>query len=61
MAELSAAALGVPVVMVATGADLARTAKAHGISVVGGEVAQMPDTYAAGYAGIFVTVVGIEK
>jgi phosphoribosylaminoimidazole (AIR) synthetase len=38
---------------------LARSARSVGISVVGGEMAQMPDTYAPGYVGIVVTVVSI--
>lgn len=36
---------------------LARSAKREGISVVGGEIAQMSDTYVKGYVGIVVTVV----
>lgn len=39
---------------------LARSANREGISIVGGEMAQMSDTYAPGYAGIVVTVVGIK-
>jgi phosphoribosylaminoimidazole (AIR) synthetase len=36
---------------------LTRSARREGVSVVGGEMAQMPDTYAAGYVGLTVTVV----
>jgi phosphoribosylaminoimidazole (AIR) synthetase len=43
------------------GKCLARSAKREGISVVGGEMAQMPDSYAPGYAGIFVTVVSLRE
>lgn len=38
---------------------LARSAKSEGISIVGGEMAQMPDSYATHYAGVWVTVVSI--
>jgi phosphoribosylaminoimidazole (AIR) synthetase len=40
-------------------ACLARSAKREGISIVGGEMAQMPDSYAENYIGIWVTVVSI--
>lgn len=38
---------------------LARFAKREGISIVGGEIAQMSETYALGYAGIVVTVAAL--
>lgn len=40
---------------------LARSAKREGVSVVGGEMAQVPDTYAPGYASIVVTVVSLRE
>ncbi len=39
---------------------LTGAAKREGISIVGGEMAQMPDTYKRGYVGIIVYVTGIE-
>jgi phosphoribosylaminoimidazole (AIR) synthetase len=41
------------------GQCLARSARREGISVVGGEMAQMPDSYAAGYAGVIISVVSL--
>lgn len=38
---------------------LAQAAKREGISIVGGEMAQMPDSYEPGYVGLVVSVVGI--
>ena len=38
---------------------LAKSARREGISIIGGEIAQMPDTYSRGYAGLFVTVVSL--
>jgi phosphoribosylaminoimidazole (AIR) synthetase len=40
---------------------LARSARREGISIVGGEMAQMPDTYVPNYAGIWVAVVSIPE
>lgn len=39
---------------------LTAAAKREGISVIGGEMAQMPDTYALGYVGVIVYVVGVK-
>ncbi len=38
---------------------LAGAAQREGISIVGGEMAQMPDSYAPGYAGVVVSVVSL--
>lgn len=40
---------------------LTRSARREGISIVGGEMAQMPDTYKSGYAGVTATVVGLAR
>lgn len=40
--------------------SLYRVAAREGISIVGGEMAQMPDTYSKGYIGIVVSVVSIK-
>lgn len=42
------------------GKCLTRSAKREGISVTGGEMAQMPDTYRRGYVGVAVSVVGVK-
>lgn len=39
---------------------LARSARREKVSVTGGEMAQMPDTYAPGYAGVVVSLVSIK-
>ena len=38
---------------------LARSALREGISIVGGEMAQMPDIYKPGYVGVVVSVVSL--
>jgi phosphoribosylaminoimidazole (AIR) synthetase len=38
---------------------IASAAKREGISIVGGEMAQMPDTYAPNYVGVIAYVVGL--
>ena len=43
------------------GKHLAGAASRNGVSVVGGEMAQMPDTYAAGYAGVVISVVSLRS
>jgi phosphoribosylaminoimidazole (AIR) synthetase len=40
---------------------LAGAAQQEGISIVGGEMAQMSDSYAPGYAGVMVSVVSIKS
>lgn len=40
---------------------LARSALVEGISISGGEMAQMPDTYIPGYVGIIIFVLSIKN
>lgn len=40
---------------------LTSAAKKQNISIVGGEMAQMPDTYRPGYVGVIVYIVGIKE
>ena len=40
---------------------LARSARREKVSIAGGEMAQMPNTYKSGYVGIVVTVVGVKS
>lgn len=38
---------------------LVKSARREGISIIGGEMAQMPDSYPPGYVGVVISVVAI--